>query len=192
MRLLPALLLFASVPAVAEPLSGTIEDRALRRKTDLVYLEKVEGNFPPPAQKPVVNQRGNTYLPHVVPILVGSTVVFQSEDKELHNVFARGQKSVLFNDAVLPGARFERTFKQLGVVHLTCNIHKEMSAFVVVLQNPYFARIDPKSGEFLIQGIPPGKYTLRIWGEGLSEEQNARSFPVTVEKSGTPLKLAVK
>src|SRR4051812_22033813 len=78
-RIAPTLLLLTATTALAEPLAGNLEDRALRRKTDMVYLEKVDGVFPPAAQKPVVNQRGNTYLPHVIPLVVGTTLVFQSE-----------------------------------------------------------------------------------------------------------------
>jgi polysaccharide lyase family 4-like protein len=93
---------------------------------------------------------------------------------------------------VLPQGHFERVFNKPGVVHLTCNIHKEMSAYVVVLQNPYYAQIDRSTGQFLINNVPPGKYTLRIWGEQLSDEQNARAFPVTVEKGTPPLKVALR
>ena len=39
-----------------------------------------------------------------------------------------------------------------------------MSAFIVVLDNPYFTLTD-KSGEFTIDNIPPGKYTLKTWHE---------------------------
>jgi plastocyanin len=153
-RLAIAFLLF-SLPVAAEPLIGSIDDPSLRRKIDLVYLEDVAGSFPPPAQSPIVNQKGNVYRPHVTAVVAGTRVTFQSQDPELHNIFARAARAVLFNDAVLPGNKTERVFKQLGLVHLTCNIHKEMSAYVMVLQNPYFASIDPKSGSFHIDNVPP-------------------------------------
>ena len=76
-----------------------------------------------------------------------------------------------------------------GVVHMTCNIHKEMSAYVVVLQNGFYAIPDHKTGAFTINGLPPGNYTIRIWGEQLDETQNARKFTVTVGK-GEPMKIA--
>src|SRR5262245_26194574 len=125
------LLVAAVGPARAESLVGTLDDPALRRKVELVYVEKVDGAPKVPAQPEVMAQRGNTYLPHLLPIVAGTKVQFKSEDPELHNVYARGTKKVLFNDAVLPKMMFEKTFTDLGPVHLTCNIHKEMSAWVL-------------------------------------------------------------
>jgi plastocyanin len=189
-RFVAALFLFAATSAVAEPLSGTISDAALRRKIDVVYIEKVEGTFPAPAKQPVINQKGNTFVPHVSTVVVGTRVSFQSMDPELHNVFARAGKAVMFNDAVLPSGRFERTFNKPGVVHLTCNIHKEMSAYVLVVQNPFFTTIDRATGSFHIDNLPPGNYTLRVWGEALSDEQNARTWQVTVDKNATAANIA--
>jgi plastocyanin len=175
----------------ADPLTGTLS-APLRKKVQLVYVEKADGKFAPPAEAAVVNQKGNKYLPSVLPLLVGSKVSFRSEDSELHNVFARGPKKVLFNQAQLPAQKFEKAFTEVGAVHLTCNIHKEMSAWVVVLQNPYFAQPDPKTGAFAIEGVPPGTYTVRIWGEKLDEEDAARKFVVTVGKDAPPLIVAVQ
>jgi hypothetical protein len=66
-----------------------------------------------------------------------------------------------------------------------------MSADIVVLQNPFFAQPDA-SGRFSIDGVPPGKYTLRIFGDQLSDEQRARTFTVSVGASVEPLKLAMR
>jgi plastocyanin len=191
-RLIALLVLFAGA-AHAEPLNGRIEDPSLRRKVDLVYVEKVEGTFPPPSTPPVINQKGNTYRPHLTVVLPGTKVIFQSQDPELHNVFARhASKAVLFNDAVLPGGKFERTFTKPGLTHLTCNVHREMSAYVMVLQNPYWTTAVDASGAFSIGGLQPGTYVLRVWGEKLSDEDNARTWQVTVGKGGEPARVASK
>jgi plastocyanin len=184
--------LFIALPALADSLSGTLSDPGLRRRVELVYIEKAPGTFKPPATPAVVNQRHNTYLPKLLPVVVGTKVSFTSEDAELHNVFARGGSKTLFNQAQLPKQIFEKSFNTLGPVHLTCNIHKEMSAWVLVLQNPFFAKPDPKTGEFLINGVPPGKYTLRIWGEKLDEEELEKSIPVTVGKGSQPLVVSAR
>ena len=181
------LLPFISLPALAAPagIEGSIDDASIRRKVDLVYVETVAGS-PPSTGKAVIDQKGNTYLPHVLPVVVGTTVTFHSFDPELHNVFARGSKRVLFNQAVLPQMHFDQTFKELGVVQLTCNIHKEMRAYVVVLQNPYFAIPDNKTGKFTLPaGLPAGTYTARIWGEKLSDEEKAKTFQITVGGGST-------
>jgi plastocyanin len=167
----------AALPAAADTLTGTLDEPALRRKVELVYVEKVDGQKPP-TESALVQQRGNTYVPHLIPVVVGQKVVFKSEDPELHNVYARGPKRVVFNDAVLPKMQFEKSFTELGPVHLTCNIHKEMSAWVIVLQNKFWAKPD-KSGKFTIDGLPPGSYTIRFWGEGLTDEQLQKTLKLS-------------
>lgn len=188
MKGLLTLLLLAAPALRAESIAGTIDDPGLRRKTELVYVETVPGKFAPPAASARMDQTGNKYAPHLLAIVAGQKVVFESHDPELHNVSARENKQQLFNQAVLPHQQFERIFAQVGIAHLSCNVHKEMSADVVVLQNPYFARPDPKTGAFLLEGLPAGTYTLRIFGEQLSDEQKARKFQVAT--SATPVKLA--
>jgi hypothetical protein len=128
------------------------------------------------------------YLPHLLVVVQGQKVIFQSEDPELHNVYARGPKRMAFNDAILPKMKTEKVLGDLGPIHLTCNIHKEMSAWVLVLQNPYFTKPD-KSGGFKIDGLKPGSYTVRIWGETLSDEQNAKKFQFTVGPGSEPLRI---
>jgi plastocyanin len=173
------LLLAATAPAFADSLKGKIDDPALRRKTELVYVEKVDGAQTPPSEPTFVNQHGNTYVPHLTVVVAGTKIVFRSEDPELHNVYARGEKRVLFNDAVLPKMQSQpKVFSEVGAVHLTCNVHKEMSAWVIVLQNKYWAKPD-KEGTFTIDGLPPGTYTIRVWGEQLSDEQKAKTFKIT-------------
>lgn len=181
-------LLLLSTAAFGETLTGTIDDPSLRRKVDLVYVERVDTKFRTPAP-PTMDQKGNTYLPHVLPVVAGSKVIFRSLDPELHNVYARGDKKMIFNNAVLPNMKFEERFAEPGVVHLTCNIHKEMSAYVIVLQNPFWAAPDRKSGAFAIDGLPPGTYTVRIWGERLTDEEKAKKFTFQVG-SAKSLKIA--
>jgi plastocyanin len=175
--------------ALAAEVTGTISDPALRRKVQYVYVEKVDGKFTPPAEPLVVNQKGNVYLPHTLGMVAGTKVKFISEDPELHNVFARNGKKVSFNEAQPPGRTFDRAMNEPGFVHLSCNIHKEMSAWLLVFQNPFFTQPDPKTGEFTINGLPEGQHTIRIWGEKLSDEQKNLKFPAT---AGAPLKVASK
>jgi hypothetical protein len=99
---------------------------------------------------------------------------------ELHNVFGRGDKKVLFNQGVPPGASATVKMTEPGVVKLSCNIHREMTAFIPVLQNPFFTQPDQKTGAFTIKAVPAGEYQLRLWGEKLTDEEKARTYPVTV------------
>jgi len=77
-------------------------------------------------------------------------------------------------------------FNDLGVAPLLCNVHPEMSGFVVVVATPYFAVTD-KDGNFVIKDVPPGKYTLKTW----SEEGKAVSQSVEVSGASTSVTLTV-
>jgi plastocyanin len=174
-----------SATVQAAPLKGRIEDPAVRRKAQLVYVEKVASPAAPPAAPVFMNQKGLKYVPHLLPVVAGTQIIFRSADAELHNVYARGPKKVLFNDAVLPNMQSQpKRFDEPGAVHLTCNVHKEMSAWIVVLQNSFFA-IPEKDGSFTIEGLPAGTYTVRVWGEELSDEQKAKTMTITVAEGAS-------
>jgi plastocyanin len=184
-------LLALSFTAKAGTLTGQIDDPSLRRKTQLVYLENVPGKFAAPASPAIMNQIHNTYSPRVLVVLAGQKVEFRSEDPELHNVNARAEKTQIFNQAILPHMMYARTFDKPGLVHLSCNVHKEMSADILVAQNPYYAKPDA-SGHFTIDGVPAGNYKLRIFGPELNDEQRAKTYTVSVGATTAPLKLAMR
>ncbi len=155
----------------AGTITGTIKARGVRDARNIVvYLEKVEGVFEPPEEKPVVDQKNLIFIPHILPVLKGTTVQFSNSDSVQHNVFSPS-KSNKFNLGTY-GAGIVRdvTFDKTGAVALLCNVHAEMSAFVVVLQNPYFALTDPE-GIFTIKDVPPGTYTLKTWHQKLKEKK---------------------
>ncbi|MBI4547140.1 MAG: hypothetical protein HY707_04115 [Ignavibacteriae bacterium] len=129
----------------------------------LMYIEKVEErSFPPPAKNPVMDQIRMTFVPHVLPVLAGSTVDFPNSDSTRHNVFSPS-KTKKFNLGTYPAGITKRvTFEKTGVVSLLCNVHAEMSAFILVLQNPYFTMAD-KKGTYRIADVPTGEYTLVVW-----------------------------
>ncbi len=150
-------------------INGTVSARGVRDARDvIVFLEQVEGDFKPDTAKPVLDQINRVFVPHVMAILVGSTVRFANSDSLDHNIFSPS-KTKPFNIGTWGyGGVRDITFKETGVVSLLCNIHREMSAFIVVLQNPYFSLTDP-DGKYSIESVPPGKYTLKTWHEKLSE-----------------------
>lgn len=139
-----------------------------------------------------ITQRHCTYEPHVVAMQAGNTLVIRNEDPVLHNVHAYFGESTAFNKAMegsegkpaspvrLAASSKPSTAEWDGVMKWKCDVHPWMSAFVAVARNPYFATTGT-TGEFRIEGVPPGRYTLAAWhekyGEALSE--------VTVEAGKT-------
>jgi hypothetical protein len=154
----------------ATDLTGTVVLPAGRAISDsVVYLVEVPGRrFDPPAEPAIMDQRLKVYIPHVLVVQRGQRVEFPNTDLIRHNVFSPS-KTKQFNLGIYPpGIRREQVFEQPGLVSLLCNVHPEMSAFILVVTTPFFARTDA-DGTFVIKGLPPGRYDFVAWHEGMAE-----------------------
>ncbi len=146
----------------------------------VVYVDVIQGKtFPAPTQEPVIDQKGLMFQPHIVVVQQGTTVQFLNSDSVAHNVFwisIGGNKKLGHNLGTWPkGEKRPFKFDNPGAVPLLCNVHPEMSGYVVVSPTPYFALTD-KSGEYKIENVPDGSYALTGWHEGAKNQ----SKPVTV------------
>ena len=134
-----------------------------------VYVDAIpDKRFDPPKDHVVVDQRKMAFIPHVVAVQQGTTVEFLNSDPVGHNVYwpsISGNKKLSHNLGTWPkGEKKPFQFNDLGTASLLCNVHPEMSGYVVVVPTPYFAVTD-KDGNFEIKNIPAGKYTLKTWSE---------------------------
>jgi len=156
--------------ALAGEIKGTVTAQGMRSPEGIVvYIDAIPGKtFPPPADHAVMDQKKLTFIPHVLPVLKGSTVDFLNSDSVGHNVYwpsIGGNKKFAHNLGTWPqGVKKSFTFEELGAVPLLCNVHPEMAAYVVVTPTPYFA-VTNAQGEYTIKDVPAGKYTLKAWSE---------------------------
>jgi len=135
----------------------------------VVYVDTIAGKtFEAPAQHAVMDQRHLEFVPHVLPVVKGTTVDFLNSDATLHNVFwsdIGGNKKLAHNLGTWPqGQKKSFTFDNVGSVALLCNVHPEMSGYVFVAPTPYFA-VTNSAGEYEIKDVPAGKYTVKTWSE---------------------------
>jgi len=152
--------------------AGAIEGKAV--PNSVVYVDAIPGKtFPAPSQKPTMGQQGLAFHPRILAIQEGTTVEFQNNDSVQHNIFWPSigtNKKAAHNLGTWPkGERRSFTFERPGVVPLQCNIHPEMSGYIVVSSTPYFAQSDSE-GNFKIDNVPDGKYTVVMWHEGAKPE----------------------
>ncbi len=162
-------------------ITGTIKARGVRDARDVVvFIEHVDGAFKPSQEKPILDQLNMVFIPHILPILVGTTVKFPNSDEVRHNVFSPSKIKPFNLGTYAKGITREVMFDKVGVVTLLCNVHTEMSAFIIVLENPYFAKTGP-DGTFTINDVPDGKYIIKTWHEKLEE----KSLEVIVKKGIT-------
>ncbi len=155
----------------------------------VVYVDTIQGKkFAAPAEHPVMNQKGLLFQPHILVVQAGTTVDFLNSDKVAHNAFwpsfqqgaSRGPGK---NLGTWPqGEKRSFKFDQPGVAPLLCNVHSEMSGYIVVVPTPYYATTDG-SGNYKIENIPDGQYNIVGWHEGTKKQAKpvAVSGEVTVD-----------
>ncbi len=167
-------------------ISGTVKIAGLTSNANaLVYIQEAPGTFPPGA--PVeMDQRGMKFIPHLLPVVAGTTVKFLNSDPATHNVFSPDYEK--YDLGTWPqGQAKDYTFPECAkppcVYAQLCKVHAEMDAYVAVLQNPYFAVTD-KDGHYEIGNVPPGSYTLALWYATRSRRYQPPPKPVTVDASG--------
>ncbi len=142
----------------------------------LVYVSKgLEGKeFDPPKDPVVLDQVGCMYRPHVVAVMAGQPLEIRNSDATLHNVMAAPRENAPFNFG-MPGKDdvIKKVFKQPELkMNLHCFMHPWMSAYVHVLDHPFFA-VTGADGAFTIRGLPPGDYEPRRPARGLAARANA-------------------
>jgi plastocyanin len=153
--------------------AGTIEGKVSPGKS-VVYVDTISGKtFPDPSEKPVMDQKGLVFSPHVMVVQQGATVEFLNSDMVQHNVFwpsISGNKKEGHNLGTWPkGEKKSFKFDQPGVVPLLCNVHPEMSGYIVVSPTPYFTETDA-GGNYKIENVPDGKYNVAAWHEGMKAQ----------------------
>ena len=151
-------------PALVDPRSPA-RDRAPR--AGIVYLESAPaGAFEEPVRtRARMDQRNETFVPHVLAIRTGTTVDFPNNDRIYHNVFSLSPTRRFDLGRYAVGRSKAVRFDRPGVVRVFCDIHSHMSAFIVVFQHRFFVVTGP-DGEYQLPPVPPGTYTIVGWYEG--------------------------
>ncbi len=127
----------------------------------------------------VMDQRNETFVPHVLAITTGTTVDFPNSDKFYHNVFSLSKPRAFDLGRYAAGNSRPVRFDRPGIVRVFCDIHSHMSAFILVFGHPFFAMTDAE-GRYRIENVPPGTYGVIAWNEGTSSDAR----PITVPDGG--------
>jgi len=178
---------------LAGEIKGKVSVQGLKSAANIaVYVDAIpDKKFDAPTEKPVMDQTKMTFAPHVMVVQAGTTVEFLNSDPVGHNVYwpsISGNKKLSHNLGTWPkGEKKGFQFNDPGVVGLLCNVHPEMSGYIVVAPTPYFAVTD-KNGDYEIKNVPSGKYTLKTW----SEDGKVTTQAVEVAGGATTADLIVK
>jgi plastocyanin len=152
--------------------SDTVTPKPERRPA-VVYVETASpGAFERDEARAVMDQRGETFVPHVLAITVGTTVDFPNSDPFFHNVFSLSRTRPFDLGRYARGQSKSVRFDRPGVVQVFCDIHSHMSAYILVFAHRYFAVTDA-GGRYWIDRVPPGSYTVAVWYEGSVRERRS-------------------
>ncbi len=169
-HLLLAMLLAVAIAAQAGTVSGKVSGAGA---DTVVWIDNPSGKTDVPSKPFIVDQKGLLFIPHVIVVPVGGTVDFLNSDNVQHNVFwsaISGNKKLGKNLGTWPkGEKRSFKFENPGVVSLLCNVHPEMSAYVIVVPTSYHATTNA-SGEYTIENVPDSPHTITVWHEGMKQQ----------------------
>ena len=152
-------------------LTGTLELTAgtgALNENVVVYLEGISGDYEAPQRVAVMDQKDEEFVPRLLSVQKGQPVEFKNGDPFTHNVHLyRGRRS-LFNIAQGIRGQNDWSAPRSGEYLVLCDIHRKMSAFILVYDHPFFTTVNPQgstTASFKIENIPGGTYTLVMVGE---------------------------
>jgi plastocyanin len=178
------LLRFVLATAVALPsLAATVDVRVQNARggavRDAVVYAIPDGRTPPLARRTaVMDQKNRMFIPHVLPVQTGTAVRFPNSDDIRHHVYSFSPAKPFQLPLYKGTPANPEVFDKAGVVTLGCNIHDQMTAFIVIVDTPHF-ETTAASGNTTLRNLAPGRYTLRVWYPDMRDEPKPQNITVT-------------
>lgn len=178
----PLVALIATAVVCAPLFAGTVEIRVQDPRgsvvRDAVVYAVPEGRALPLARKTaVMDQKNRMFIPHVLAVQTGTAVRFPNSDDIRHHVYsfspAKPFQLPLYKGTPANPVLFDRA----GVVTLGCNIHDQMSAFIVIVDTPYFERTGG-DGRATLRDVEPGKYVVHVWYPEMRDEPQPATITI--------------
>ena len=166
------------MPLAAATLTVRVQDARGRNVDDAVVYAVPEGRQLPLARRTaVMDQKNRMFVPHVLPVQTGTAVSFPNSDDVRHHVYSFSPAKPFQLPLYKGTPANPEVFDRAGVVTLGCNIHDQMSAFIVIVDTPYFDR--SVNGVATLENVDAGRYTVRVWTPDMRTEPQPRSITVT-------------
>ena len=176
--MLASIAMFSALHLSAATLEVQVKDEKGAPVTDAVVYAIPETHQIPSGHKvATMDQKNRMFAPHVLPIQTGTWVEFPNNDDIRHQVFSQSPamkfQLPLYKGVLARPIQFPRS----GVVLLGCNIHDQMSAYIIVVDTPYFAKTE--GGKATLKDVVAGKYAVHVWYQGMGDEPKVETLTLT-------------
>jgi plastocyanin len=181
-----ALVFCAAATVHAAEVTGRVVDRkgaAVREA--VVFVDQFPAGAVAPAdgRTAVMDQINKEFVPHILPVAVGTEVSFPNHDQIHHHVYSLSRTKTFEIPLYKGGAASPVRFDQPGAVKVGCNIHDWMAGVILVVPTLYFATTD-EQGAFTLRDLAPGTYGIVAWHEGAKTPIDGTRQTVTVGDVG--------
>lgn len=175
--------------AHAASVSVQLQDSAGKPLAEgVVFLESTQAKqLAKPATGAELAQANKQFAPRVLIVPVGTAVTFPNRDTVRHHVYSFSPTKTFELKLYTGTAANPVVFDKPGIAVLGCNIHDNMSAWVVVVETPYFAQSDAKGSAVTLRDVPAGSYRMRVWHPGLAVGAPAAEQALTVGSTDVAL-----
>jgi plastocyanin len=171
-----------SLPLAATTIEARVQDpRGAVVRDAIVYAIPDGRPLPLVRRSAVMDQKNRMFIPHVLAVQTGTTVRFPNSDDIHHHVYsfspAKTFQLPLYKGTPAKPVLFDKS----GVVTLGCNIHDQMSAFILVVDTPFFEKTGD-DGRAALRDVSPGRYTLHVWYPDMRDEPQPQNVTVGGEE----------
>src|SRR5437870_5290107 len=168
-----------SPPLTAATIEAIVQDGRGGAVRDAVVYAIPEGRpVAPPRRGAVMEQKNRAFIPHVLAVQTGTSVRFPNLDDVQHHVYSFSPTKPFQLPLYKGNPPAPVVFERAGVVTLGCNIHDQMSAFIVVVDTPFFEKT-AANGRAALRDLEPGRYSVHVWAPDLAREPASRTVTVT-------------
>lgn len=173
---------WGSTPPAGVVEATATDDKQQPLEDTVVFLTPPAGTVTPAPSSPpaaVMDQFDKDFIPHVLPVLVGTSVRFPNRDNIRHHVYSFSPPKKFELPLYMGTSAAPVVFDKPGIVTLGCNIHDWMVAYIFVSATPYFGRTGP-DGRARIADVPVGAYEARAWHPRMRGAPEATTKPVVL------------
>jgi plastocyanin len=180
-----AVLAFLAVRSLPAQVTATVDtlvtdDRGQPVADAVVSVQPATASAPAPRVTPaIMDQHNKEYVPHMLPVQVGTPVAFPNRDNIRHHVYSFSAAKRFELPLYIGTPASPVVFDKPGIVVLGCNIHDWMLGYIYVVATPYFARTG-QDGRARVGELPPGAYEVRAWHPRMRGEPEKGSKPITI------------